>query len=99
PYTTLFRSLQSPALLEYKLALERVIRYKPHTLSTSEERLLAMQTETSQTPRQVFDQLTDADLKFGTLTIDGEPLELSHGSFMLRSEEHTSEVRKTAFHQ
>ena len=99
PDETLKTYLQSPALADYKIALERVIRYKPHTLSTSEERLLALQTETSQTPRQVFDQLTDADLKFGTLTIDGEPLELSHGSFMLCLEHPDRNVRKTAFHQ
>ncbi len=99
PDETLKGYLQSSALADYKLALERIIRYKPHTLSTNEERLIALQTEMSQTPRLVFDQLTDADLKFGTLTVDGETLELSHGSFMLCLEHPDRDVRKTAFHQ
>ena len=41
--------LDAPVLADYKLALERLLRYKPHTLSEKEERLLAMQIETAQT--------------------------------------------------
>ncbi|MGL6094916.1 MAG: oligoendopeptidase F, partial [Fimbriiglobus sp.] len=63
--------LAAPELADYRLALERVLRYQPHTLTDREERLLAMQTETSQTPRQVFEQLNNADLKFGRITVDG----------------------------
>ena len=37
--------LASPALAPYKLLLTRIIRFKPHTLSDKEERLLAMQAE------------------------------------------------------
>lgn len=99
PEATLKAYLQSSALADYRIMLERVIRYKPHVLSTNEERLLALQTETSQTPRQIFDQLTDADMKFGTINIDGEPLELSHGSFHLCLEHPDRNIRKTAFHQ
>ena len=32
-------------LADYRLLLERLLRYKPHTLGKSEEKLLAMQTE------------------------------------------------------
>jgi oligoendopeptidase F len=93
-------SLAAPQLAEFKLLLERLLRFKPHTLSAAEERLLAMQTETSMTPRLVFDQLTDADLKFGMIALpDGESLELSHGSFMLCLENPDRGVRKAAFHQ
>ena len=42
--------------------LERLLRYKPHTLG-GEEKLLAMQSEMSEA-NQVFRQLTDADLKW-----------------------------------
>ena len=96
-----FQSLiQSPLLADYKLALERLIRYKPHTLSDKEERLLAMQMESSQTPRNVFDQLTDADMRFGELEIEpGEKIELSHSTYMVCMEMPNREVRKQAFHQ
>jgi oligoendopeptidase F len=100
PDATIQAFIESPQLEEYRLALERLLRYKPHTLSEKEERLLAMQIETSQTPRNVFDQLTDADLKFGTIEIEpGQTIELSHSSYMVCLENPNGEVRKQAFHQ
>jgi len=92
--------LASPALADYRLALDRLLRYKPHTLSENEEKLLALQAESSQTPRNVFDQLTDADMKFGSIEIrPGETIELSHATFGLCLENPVRDVRKTAFHQ
>src|SRR5918994_36278 len=92
---------QSPAeLAACKLTLERLLRFKPHTLSEKEERLLAMQIESAQTPRNVFDQLTDADLKFGTIELEpGRTIDLSHGSYMVCMEHPNREERKKAFHQ
>ena len=54
-------------LAPYRLLLERILRYKPHTLGRKEERLLAMQTEMAQAAGQIFRQLNDADLKFGAV--------------------------------
>ena len=59
--------LASAALAPYRLLLERLVRYKPHTLGRKEEKLLAMQTEMAQATGQVFRQLNDADMKFGTI--------------------------------
>lgn len=100
PDDTLKAYLASPKLADFKLLLERLVRYKPHTLTTAEERLLAMQMEVNGTPRNVFDQLTDADLNFGTIEIaPGETIQLSHSSFMVCLENPKREVRKKAFHQ
>jgi len=100
PDDVLNKFLEFPALYEHKLSLERLRRFRPHTLTEKEERLLAMQMETSMTPRNVFDQLTDADLKFGSIELEpGKTIELSHGSYMLCMENKNREVRKTAFHQ
>ena len=74
--------LDSPALAPYKLLLQRVLRYKPHTLGKKEENLLAMQTEMAQAANQIFRQLNDADLKFGAIkTGRGNLVELSHATF------------------
>jgi len=100
PDDVLNKFLEFPALHEHKLSLERLRRFKPHTLGEKEERLLAMQLETSMTPRNVFDQLTDADLDFGKIEIEpGKTIDLSHGSFMVCLENKNREVRKKAFHQ
>jgi oligoendopeptidase F len=92
--------LASPALKPYRLVLERLLRYKPHTLGKKEERLLAMQTEMSQAAGHVFGQLNDADMKFGPIKNDrGEQIELSHATFSALLHSPKRSVRKTAFHQ
>jgi oligoendopeptidase F len=97
---TLDSYLKAPELAEYRLLLERLIRYKPHTLSDKEERLLAMQGETAQTANTVFDQLLNADLKFGTLTISPEKtIELSHATYAACLENPDRNVREKAFKQ
>ncbi len=47
--------LSDPTLAEFQLLLKRIHRYRPHTLSENEERLLAMQGEMAQTASQSFD--------------------------------------------
>ena len=88
-----------PALAEYKLLLERMARYRPHTLSDKEERLLALQLESAQTAREVFGQLTNTDMKFGTLTVGDRTIELSHATYASCLEKPDRELRKAAFHQ
>lgn len=92
--------VKSPVLADYKIALERLLRFKPHTLSDKEERLLAMQAEAAQTAHEVFDQLLNADLKFGTFEIaPGKTIELSHASYSACLENPDRTVRSKAFHQ
>src|SRR5215211_7377267 len=100
PEKKLKEYLGAKQLAPFKLQLERLIRYKPHTLTPGEEKLLAMQSEMSGTADRVFRQLTDADLKFGMCKNEkGESIELSHSSFssFLRSPDRN--VRRKAFHQ
>src|SRR3954466_15214586 len=74
--------LEAKPLRPFKLQLERLVRFKPHTLSPGEEKLLAMQSEMAGAADRVFRQLTDADLKFGMCRNEkGESVELSHSSF------------------
>ena len=77
-----------------------MLRYKPHTLGNGEEKLLAMQAEMSEAANQIFRQLNDADLKFGTVKNEkGELVELSNASFSLFLHSPKRRVRKKAFHQ
>ncbi|MEM9409900.1 MAG: oligoendopeptidase F [Planctomycetota bacterium] len=97
---TLNQFLQQPELELFKLSLERLIRYQPHTLSQSEEQLIAMQGEMAGATSKIFRQLTDADLKFGTVkNEDGKEVELSQSTFSQFLISPKREVRKTAFHQ
>jgi len=94
------KMLAAKELAAYRLLLERLLRFKPHTLSAGEEKLLAMQSEMAATARNVFSQLNNADLKFGTLKNErGEVIELSHASLASCLNSPARRVRKTAFHQ
>jgi oligoendopeptidase F len=89
-----------PVLAPYRLLLERVVRTRAHTLSEPEEKLLAMQGTFAGTAGKVFRQLTDADLRFGSVTTGkGERIELSNATFTTLLHDTSREVRRTAFHQ
>ncbi|QGJ69607.1 Oligoendopeptidase F [Planctomycetales bacterium 10988] len=92
--------LKSEELEPYQLLLDRILRYKPHTLSGSEERLLAMQSEMASTASQTFRQLNNADLDFGEIELEsGKSIELSHASFSRCLHHANRELRQKAFDQ
>lgn len=100
PGAKMKKFLADPKLAPHRLSVERLLRYKPHTLSKGEEKLLAMQAEMSQTANQVFRQLNDADLKFGSIKNEkGEQVELSTSSFSQFLHSPNRNVRKAAFEQ
>ena len=88
----------SKALAPYRLLLERLLRYKPHTLSDGEEKLLAMQSEMAQAADKAFRQLLDADMKFGFVDNgNGQQVELSNATFSQLLISPKRSVRKSAF--
>src|SRR6478672_7305040 len=92
--------LEDPALAEWKIALKKIRRMKPHVLSEREERLLALGSAALDGYDETFSQLTDVDMKFGVLVDDKgdeKPLTQSSYSSFLVKRDH--EVRKRAFHQ
>ena len=94
------RLLAAPELSRFQLLLERMLRYRPHTLGESEERLLAMQGEMSQAAQRSFRQLLDADLKFGDVKDHrGRSQELSHATLRTFLLSPQRDVRRQAFEQ
>ncbi len=100
PAMKMKKFLAAAELSPHRLSLERLLRYKPHTLGQAEEKLLAMQAEMADTADLVYRQLHDADLKFGTIENEkGEQVELSNASLSVFLHCADRNVRKTAFHQ
>jgi oligoendopeptidase F len=100
PADTLSAWMDLPALAPYRLLLERLVRTRSHTLSEPEEKLLAMQGTFAGTAAKVFRQLTDADLKFGSVTTGkGERIELSNATYTTLLHDPSPDVRRTTFHQ
>jgi oligoendopeptidase F len=92
--------LELPVLEPYRLMLERVVRNRPHVLTEPEEKLLAMQGTFAGTAGKVFRQLTDADMKFGSI-VDGKgtEMELSNATFTTLLHDTAPAVRRQAFLQ
>ncbi len=90
--------LDAPAVKPWKSALERVLRYKPHTLSQREERILAMQGEVNSASGQTFQQLHNSDMRFGLVTNEkGEKVEIGHGNLGAFMESPKRSVRRKAY--
>jgi oligoendopeptidase F len=92
--------LEDPALAEWKIALKKIRRMKPHVLSEREERLLALGSAALDGYDETFSQLTDVDMKFGVLLDEkGEEKPLTQSSFSSFLVKRDHDLRKRAFHQ
>lgn len=90
--------LRSAELADWRVVLERIVRYRPHTLSPKEEQLLAMQGQMAEASNQAFRQLNDADLKWPLVKDEqGRRIELGHSSLSAFLHSPSRRVRKEAF--
>jgi len=97
---TFERYWADPLLAPWQIALRKLRRMKPHTLSGAEERLLALGSAALHGHRDTFEQLTNVDMKFGALRNErGEERELSQSAFSSFLVQRDPAVRKAAFHQ
>ncbi len=87
-----------PELEHYRLVLDRVRRQKEHTLSQSEEALLAAAGKLGQTPGLTYNFLNDADLTFpDAVDASGQNHPVTHGTFIPLMQAPDRELRKSAF--
>jgi len=92
--------LSDPVLAEWSIPLKKLRRLKAHTLSASEERLLALGSSAIRGHSETFSQLTNVDMKFGTLRDgQGRERELTQSSFSSFLQQHDPAIRKEAFHK
>lgn len=81
----------------YRVWLEKLLRMKPYILSEKEERILALQGEALQTPRNAFSILTNVDLDFGSVDTPEGKLPLSQTTWSAFMENPDRSVRKAAY--
>jgi len=96
---TFQRFLDDPILAPWKIALIKLRRYKPHTLPEREERLLTLAAPVIRGHSDTFSQLTNVDMKFGSLNAEGQELELSQSSYFSFLNNRDRDLRRKAFHQ
>lgn len=89
---------EEAGLEHYRLLIDEIVRFKPHTLSASEEALLAEMGELSGAPSKIFGMLNNADLRFPMITDEqGEKVELTKGRYTQFMESKDRAVRQGAF--
>ena len=92
--------IANPVLREWRNSLERLRRYRPHTLTEGEERILAAGASAVRGHRETFSQLTNVDMLFGVVPDDkGQEVALSQSSYMSLLHNRDRKVRRHAFDQ
>ena len=90
--------LNAEELEPFRFNLEQILRAKPYTLSEKEERILAMASEVTRAPSEIFSQLNNADLDFGFVTDDtGQEIEVSQGNYSVYLSKPNRSLRKAFF--
>ncbi len=85
-------------LKPYERDIRDILEDKRHILSKEEENLLAKYSEVFSGPENIYDILTNAEFKFGTLIDEqGNEVELTDATYTKYLKSNNMEVRKQAF--
>ena len=88
----------TPDLALYGHHLDEVLRLKPHTLDSAQEKLLALSTEAMNAPSTIFSMFNDADIRFGSIRgEDGNEVEVTKGRYIQLQESRDRRVREDAY--
>ena len=89
---------EEPGLEHYRLTLTRIRRQKEHTLSQSEEGLLASAGKLGQSPSDIYTFLHNADITFpDAVDQEGNRHPLTHGTFIPMMQGTDRVLRESAF--
>lgn len=87
-----------PKLLEHEVNIKDTFRYKKHTLSDAEEKLLSNISKAFGNDEQTYGYLTDSDMTFGTIkNEDNKEVELTDTNYSIYIKSKDRRVRKEAF--
>ena len=92
--------LVTPELAPYRIWLENILRYRPHTLSDKEEKIIAMSGEITKGFITVFGKLNNVDMPARLPEIvdeKGHPVKLTNGNFAAFLQNKDRRVRKDTF--
>jgi oligoendopeptidase F len=88
-----------PKLAPHAYALHTMLRLAAHTLSASEEALLAGAADPLSQPQQIYELLANADLPWPTITIRGKKVTLDQETYVKYREDRDPKVRDQVFKQ
>ena len=98
PQQTLDDIANQECLKNHRFTLEKLLRQKPHTLSSAEEQLLAGFGEVFGAPAEIADNLQDADLVFDSVQDgDGRTVEVTGSNYITLQMSQDRTLRERAF--
>ncbi|MBR1722727.1 MAG: oligoendopeptidase F [Treponema sp.] len=86
-----------PEFADFKIFIQKELHHKPYILSEKEERILSLQTESSETPSNAFSLLTNVDFQFESITINGEEQPLTQSTFSTFIRNPDRKIREEAY--
>lgn len=87
-----------PELNEYEIALREEFRFKEHTLSDNEEKLLSSLGKMLGNNYDTYELFKDCDLSFGDITLeDGSKVTINNSNYSLYIENKNREIRRDTF--
>lgn len=85
--------------LDYKVALEKLLYLKPHSLTDEQAKLLSTLGETFETPSKTFSLLTNVNMDFGTVKTDEGEKPLTQSSYSQFMQNHDRALREKVYKQ
>ena len=87
----------NPKLLEYKIMIDKLYRYKKHLLSDKEEKLLSEFGKMLGNNYDTYELFKDCDMTFPSFNVDDKEYKLDNSTYSLYIESDNREVRENAF--
>lgn len=84
-------------LKEFKRYFELLFRYKMHTLTDDEEKLLANLSKIFNNNYETYELMKDSDMTFPNFFVNGKEYELDNSKYGVYMEDNDRMVRETAF--
>ena len=89
---------EEPKLKDYEISIKKIYRYKEHTLSEKEEKILSSIGKITDNAYNTYELFTDCDMSFDSIIDNnGEEVELTNSNYSLYIESKDRNIRKQAF--
>ena len=84
---------------DYRVMIQKMLRFKAHTLDQEQEKIMALQQEVGSKASEAFGALTNVDLQFGTITTDEGKVPLTQSTFGSLLQHPSRSVRRRTYNK
>jgi len=81
----------------YEFKLEMIFKEKPYLLSDNEEQIIASMGELLVSSSDIYNVISNSDIRYGTIIIDNNEIEITNSSYIKLLKQDNQEIRKQVF--